>query len=243
MKLEIEVRRERSSVTQGSARVYVNGELAITFTDDIELVKDGQPFYSEKITGWASVIPDEKYIKGLLYHPLDNLYHYSDRVKEILDEEIGRLEGMRWNIEVSSGIRERMKARDGFEPFVSLAVVRFMTRDYGEEAMDDDRYKKHPEDAAGRYDFQGKLKVCVVEKEGHPYVFLPEERSKAFPRKVREETEGSKIYMRLVMEDGSAEEVNVILEPDGRKRYVTTADARNDPAAIRRIIAAFEKLY
>lgn len=48
MKLEIEVKRRRPSVTQGEASVYVNGEKVITFGDTIELIEDGKPYYGEK---------------------------------------------------------------------------------------------------------------------------------------------------------------------------------------------------
>lgn len=53
MKLEIEVKRRRFSVTQGQADVYVNGEMVISFGDTIEIINDGQPYYSEKIGNWA----------------------------------------------------------------------------------------------------------------------------------------------------------------------------------------------
>ena len=57
MKLEIEVKRRRFSVTQGQADVYVNGEMVISFGDTIEIINDGQPYYSEKIGNWASTVP------------------------------------------------------------------------------------------------------------------------------------------------------------------------------------------
>lgn len=60
MKLEIEVKRRRFSVTQGQADVYVNGEMVISFGDTIEIINDGQPYYSEKIGNWASIVPDSK---------------------------------------------------------------------------------------------------------------------------------------------------------------------------------------
>ena len=87
MKLEIEVVRRRSSVTQGQADVLVNGQKVISFGDTIQIVKDGQTYYGEKIGDWASVIPDGAFIKGLLWHPYDKVYHYSDLVKHILEKE------------------------------------------------------------------------------------------------------------------------------------------------------------
>ena len=93
MKLEIEVKRIRGSVTQGEAAVYINGEKVIQFRDKIEIIKEGKPYYSEKIDGWASVISDADFIKSLLWHPLDSYYHYSDKVKEILDVDMERVKG------------------------------------------------------------------------------------------------------------------------------------------------------
>lgn len=176
MKLEIEVKRRRGSVTQGVADVYVNGEKAITFGDDIQIIKPGQPYYSEKIGGWASTIPDERFILGLLYHPYDGVYHYSDQVKEILEKEIERLQGMSWDIEVSDGIRERMKIKDGFEPFVALAVMRHMTKDWGEvEPEEKEHNDKKPLAAIGAYTFREESKVYVKAEDGHLRVFFPEE--------------------------------------------------------------------
>ena len=109
MKLEIEVKRIRGSVTQGEAAVYVNGEKVIQFGDRIEIIKEGQPYYSEKIGGWASVKPDADFIKGLLWHPFDDMYHYSDKVKEILDADTERMKGMDWNIEKTEGILEEIR--------------------------------------------------------------------------------------------------------------------------------------
>lgn len=82
--LKIEVVRKRESVTQGSAEVLINGKSIITFSDKIEMVKNGQEFYGENIGGWASVKSDSDFIIGLLYHPLDDIYHYSDLVKNAI---------------------------------------------------------------------------------------------------------------------------------------------------------------
>lgn len=95
MKLEIEVKRIRQSVTQGEAAVYVNGEKVIQFGDDIQMVEPGQKFYGEKIGNWASTKPDAAFIKGLLWHPYDDMYHYSDKVKEILEKSIEE-DGQLW---------------------------------------------------------------------------------------------------------------------------------------------------
>ncbi len=95
MKLEIEVKRIRGSVTQGSADVYVNGEKVMQFQDDIQMIKPGKMFYGEKIDDWASVVPDANFIASLLWHPWDNMFHYSDKVKEILKKSI-KEDGQLW---------------------------------------------------------------------------------------------------------------------------------------------------
>lgn len=92
MKYVIEVRRSRPSVTQGFATVCVNGIDMMTFGDDIELVKDGQRWYGDKIGGWASTTPDESFIKGMLFHPFEEFYRYSEKFRKMLDSEIKRQE-------------------------------------------------------------------------------------------------------------------------------------------------------
>lgn len=93
MKLEIEVKRTRASVTQGEAEVYVNGKLAIRFQDDIEIIKEGQPHYGAMMDGWASTKPDACFISGLLWHPIDDYsgiikaIMYADTVRENAKEE------------------------------------------------------------------------------------------------------------------------------------------------------------
>jgi hypothetical protein len=94
--LTFEVKRNRSSVTQGSATVYINGKEAITFGDDMFLENIDGSFtngfktvenarhYGEVISGWGSITPDSDFIFGLLYHPYDNLYHHSDIVKKAI---------------------------------------------------------------------------------------------------------------------------------------------------------------
>lgn len=86
MKLEIEVKRRRASVTQGEADVFINGEKVLTFGDTIQIIEDGQPYFGEKIGNWASTVPDSSFIKGILWHPFDSIYHYSELVKKILDK-------------------------------------------------------------------------------------------------------------------------------------------------------------
>lgn len=76
MDFNFTVKRERHSTTQGEAVVYLNGVEMIRFGDTIELV-DGE---------WKSIKKDSDFIRGLLFHPYDNIYKYSDKVKKYLDE-------------------------------------------------------------------------------------------------------------------------------------------------------------
>lgn len=69
------VKRERISITQGSAIVYLNGVEMIRFDDNIELI-DGE---------WVSTKKDSDFIRGLLFHPYDDLYNVSSKVKEYLN--------------------------------------------------------------------------------------------------------------------------------------------------------------
>lgn len=87
MQLKIEVKRRRLSVTQGMADVFINGKLAISFGDEIVYIKEGERYYGDLIGNYASKKPDVNFIKGLLWHPYDDIYHYSDKAKEIIEEE------------------------------------------------------------------------------------------------------------------------------------------------------------
>lgn len=82
--MQIEVKRNRKSVTQGEAEVLINGKEVVTFADEIKMINEGQLFYDENIGGYASITPDSDFILGLLYHEADNIYHYSDLVKEAI---------------------------------------------------------------------------------------------------------------------------------------------------------------
>lgn len=95
MKYVIEVRRGRTSVTQGYATVCVNGIEMVTFNDEIELVKDGAKWYGDNIGGWASMTPDESFIKAMLFHPFDSTNHYSMNFRMMLDREIKKQEAKR----------------------------------------------------------------------------------------------------------------------------------------------------
>ena len=84
----IEVKRRRSSVTQGSAHVLVNGIEVADFYDEIKLLKKGEHYYGENIDGWASVTPNESFIKGMLFHPFEEHYHMSEKFRKMLNDAI-----------------------------------------------------------------------------------------------------------------------------------------------------------
>lgn len=88
MKYVIEVRRRRLSVTQGCAAVCVNGIEMVEFKDDIELIKEGQRWFGEKIGGWASTASDEEFIRSMLFNPLNDFYQHGKKFKRMLDEVI-----------------------------------------------------------------------------------------------------------------------------------------------------------
>lgn len=78
------VKRSRGSVTQGEATVYLNGVALVTFGDKIELIKEGQEYHGEMIGGWASTTSDGAFVHGVLFHPYEDYYHYSDKVRNFL---------------------------------------------------------------------------------------------------------------------------------------------------------------
>ena len=94
--LTIEVKRNRKSVTQGTADIYINDEMVLSFGDPMYLDNGNGTFtngfntitdakhYGEIIGGWGSIKPDSDFIFGLLYHPYDNLYHYSELVRKAI---------------------------------------------------------------------------------------------------------------------------------------------------------------
>ncbi len=78
--LTITTERIRSSATQGEVRVFINGEYILNFGDNIVLVpKDAAPedYYGDTIGDWRSSTPDSTFVLGLIWHPMDYVYHYS----------------------------------------------------------------------------------------------------------------------------------------------------------------------
>lgn len=85
MEIKITVERRRGSVTQGMVDVLINGEKVMDFGDTIELIKPGEEYHGPIIGGWASKTPDAAFILGMLYHPHDDIYHISEKVKKALE--------------------------------------------------------------------------------------------------------------------------------------------------------------
>ena len=73
----IEARRTSKSATQGTISIFVNNkDMDMHFEDKRELV-NGE---------YISATPDKdlgKFVYACLWHPLDNVYHYSDRFKSL----------------------------------------------------------------------------------------------------------------------------------------------------------------
>ena len=85
MKFEIEVRRTRMSATQGEAKVYINGHYVMSFGDKIELLKEGEPYFGEKIGGWASMESDTSFVRGMLCHKYEEIYRFHEKMGAVLD--------------------------------------------------------------------------------------------------------------------------------------------------------------
>ncbi len=81
--LDITTERVRMSVTQGEVRVYINGKYILNFGDNIVLPERGanpEDYYGDDIGGWRSSKPDSAFVLGLIWHPFDYVYHYSDLI-------------------------------------------------------------------------------------------------------------------------------------------------------------------
>lgn len=85
--IDITTERVRMSVTQGEVKVSVNGEYILNFGDTIVLPERGADpadYYGDDIGGWRSSKPDSGFVLGLIWHPFDYLYHYSDKICKAL---------------------------------------------------------------------------------------------------------------------------------------------------------------
>lgn len=81
--LNITIERVRMSATQGEVKVFINGEYILSFGDRIVLTKwesDPGSYYGDDIDGWQSSEPDSGFVLGLIWHPFDHVYHYSDQI-------------------------------------------------------------------------------------------------------------------------------------------------------------------
>lgn len=101
--LSITVNRVRMNATQGEVKVFVNEKYILNFGDKIVLPErrtSPENYYGDDIGGWRSSEPDSSFVLGLIWHPLDYVYHYSERICKTLgitQEEW--IEGNYWNRE------------------------------------------------------------------------------------------------------------------------------------------------
>lgn len=86
MEFVFKVKRKRRSVTQGEATVSLNDIEILTFADNIELISKGKDYFGKNIGGYASTVPDVDFVKAAIYHKCDNIYRYSDKVKEVFEK-------------------------------------------------------------------------------------------------------------------------------------------------------------
>lgn len=87
MKEVFTVRRNRGSVTQGTATVLLNGQEVITFGDNITLTENGQTRgaeYGDIINGWQSNKRDADFIKGVKNPFYTNAAAIKKRIAEII---------------------------------------------------------------------------------------------------------------------------------------------------------------
>lgn len=61
--------------------------------------------------------------------------------------------------------------------------------------------------------------------------------------KLAEHTYGNHIFMRMKLDNGRIEEIDVYLDKDGNETYHTSADPGNHTEVREQIIDAFKKLY
>ncbi len=79
MKMEFTVKRNRGSVTQGTATVL------FTFADDITITDENRGAeYGDIIGGWQSSKPDSAFIKGVLFPFFTNTEIIKKRITEII---------------------------------------------------------------------------------------------------------------------------------------------------------------
>ena len=85
MKMEFTVKRNRGSVTQGTATVLLNGVEVITFADEMTITdKNRGNDYGDIIGGWQSSKPDSAFIKGVLFPFFTNAEKKKNRIMQII---------------------------------------------------------------------------------------------------------------------------------------------------------------
>lgn len=67
MEIKVEIRRWRTSVTQGGVEIKIGGRVVCPHVhDEIKLLKDGDTYYGEEIGGWASTTPESYFAKMVI---------------------------------------------------------------------------------------------------------------------------------------------------------------------------------
>ena len=167
MKLEIEVRRSRRSVTQGEAGVYINGQFVISYGDDIQLITGNAPAFGEVIDGWASTKPDMDFIRELLASD----YPIRDRLNAVLtsieaeergDDPVERvLRKQREYIAISGGVLGIPEADEIYNDF-NRELIEAMKRKFGKVFLG----KINIYDATTRRDLLSGLRSACHEYQG-----------------------------------------------------------------------------
>ena len=85
--LEVTIERVRNSVTQGCVEVFANGKYIVTFGDEFQIIGKDEMSYTPVIGGWGSKNPDSNFALGIFWHPFDNAYRFSDKIRKAVDNE------------------------------------------------------------------------------------------------------------------------------------------------------------
>ena len=167
MKLEIEVRRFRRSVTQGETGVYINGQFVISYGDEIQMITGNAQAFGEVIDGWASTKPDMAFIRAFLASD----YPIRDRLNAVLtsieaeergDDPVERvLRKQREYIAVFGGVLNISEADEIYNDF-NRELIEAMKKKIGKVFLG----KINIYDAATRRDLLSGLRSACHEYQG-----------------------------------------------------------------------------
>lgn len=116
----VEAKRVDRSATQGSILIQIDGKTIAEFADEKILGDDG--FYHSKFS-------DEelgKLVNGTFWHPMDNVYHDSDRAKYAFypKDYNGNVQPRALNVETPVGILNAYPSLDPEYPGIYIDLVR-----------------------------------------------------------------------------------------------------------------------